>query len=332
MAGTKSVRIEDEFGRQCALDRLAVVETEPEPEFEKITALVKSIFDVPIAAVSLIDRDRQWFKSIQGLDVRETPRDVAFCDHTIRAGTCLKVEDAITDPRFRDNPLVTGAPHIRAYLGAPIVTADRYALGSLCAIDVRPRTFTMEQERLLLNFADLVMNQLELRQLATVDPLTGLATRRAFLDAMHKVVLEAERSGTPLSLICLDLDHFKLVNDRFGHPVGDAVLTATGRAVQSQLPDAAFGGRLGGEEMAVFLAGYDLDQACAIGERLRLAIESKTIPDQPDVAFTASLGVAQWDRNMTAETWMANADAALYQAKHTGRNRVASESVAMQTP
>lgn len=327
MIGKMPLKRADEAGRQCALDRLGVLDTEPEPEFEKITTLVQTVLNVPIAAVILIDRDRQWFKSIKGLEVSETPRTVAFCDQTIRSSDCYRVENATSHPQFHDNPLVTGPPHIRAYLGAPLITPDGYALGSLCAIDSRPRIFTEDQERVLVSFADLVMNQLELRKMAAVDPLTGVATRRAFVDAMDTAIAEAQKTGTPISLVCLDLDRFKAINDSFGHQVGDAVLSAVGQTLQRECPDTALAGRLGGEELAVLLFDADTFQAIDFAEQLRKTIEAQSLPGWPDIAFTASFGVASWQPDMTAKTWMAAADAALYRAKGDGRNCVARENI-----
>ncbi len=105
-------KLTDEAGRIAALERYAILDTGREMAFEKITSLVKTIFDVPICAVSLIDRDRQWFKSIQGIDAEQTERSVSFCDHTIRSREPLHVPDASKDERFMNNPLVTGEPHI----------------------------------------------------------------------------------------------------------------------------------------------------------------------------------------------------------------------------
>ena len=317
------LKLEDEMGRQCALDRLAVLDSEPEPEFDKITSLVKTIFDVPIAAVSLIDRDRLWFKSIQGLGVSEAPRKIAFCDHTIRVSECFRVEDTARHPLFHDNPLVTEPPHIRSYIGAPLITPDGYGIGALCAMDYRPRTFTDAQAQMLVNFADLVMNQLELRKMATKDLLTGLATRRAFVDALDAAIKECDRSNTPLSLVCLDLDKFKLINDTFGHQVGDAVLEAVGQTIEELSGDLTYAGRIGGEELAILLVGSDENTGAIFAENLRSTIEAYIMKDYPAVPFTASFGVAERVAGTAPKAWMARADAALYQAKIQGRNRVA---------
>ena len=129
----------DEARRLAALRALDVLDTEPEAIFDRLTALAAQTFQTPVALVSLIDAERQWFKSCVGMDASETSRDVAFCDHTIRQARTMLIPDATADPRFRDNPLVTGEPYIRFYAGAPLTSPDGYRLGSFCVVDYRPR-------------------------------------------------------------------------------------------------------------------------------------------------------------------------------------------------
>jgi len=156
----------DEAQRLAALRRYAVLDTESEPSFDRIVALVERNLGVPIALVSLVDDERQWFKACIGLDGRETSRDVAFCAHAILASDVFEVPDALADPRFVDNPLVTGPPFIRAYLGAPLITEDRFRLGTLCAIDTRPREFTPTELATLVDLPKLVVDELEPRRTA----------------------------------------------------------------------------------------------------------------------------------------------------------------------
>jgi len=132
----------DERGRLEALADYRVLDTPPEPAFDNITGLASSIFRTPIALVSLVDEHRQWFKSRVGLDVAETPREISFCDHAIRADATLVVEDATRDPRFVDNPLVVGEPHVRFYCGVVLRTPEGHGLGTLCLIDRVARTIS----------------------------------------------------------------------------------------------------------------------------------------------------------------------------------------------
>ncbi len=156
----------DEAARLAALRRYEVLDTPVEDAFDRFTRLASTILGTPIALISLIDESRQWFKSVVGLDARTTPREQAFCGYAILADEILEVADATADPRFEDNPLVTGAPGIRFYAGAPLATPDGHRIGTLCVIDreVRPHTLTPLQRQQLRDLAALVVDQLELRR------------------------------------------------------------------------------------------------------------------------------------------------------------------------
>jgi GAF domain-containing protein len=154
----------DEFARQRALDTYRIVDSLPDAAYEDIVQLASALCDAPIALISLIDRDRQWFKARTGLDVEQTGRDVAFCDHAIRQpDQLMEVPDAAADARFADNPLVTGAPDIRFYAGMPLVTPGGAAIGTVCVIDRQPRELDQRQRRALAALARLTMNLMEAR-------------------------------------------------------------------------------------------------------------------------------------------------------------------------
>lgn len=143
-----------EENRLAALERYDILDTPPEEAFDRLVELATVIFDVPIALVSLVDRERQWFKACYGFDTRETSREVSFCAYAILADEVMVVPDATQDQRFRDNALVTGAPGIRFYAGAPLKTSDGHSLGSLCVIDTKPRAvFTSSQQQTLAGLA-----------------------------------------------------------------------------------------------------------------------------------------------------------------------------------
>jgi len=160
-------KLPGEAARLETLCRLGILDTPPEPRFDRITRLAAEIFGVPIALVSLIDADRQWFKSRVGLDAPETSRDISFCGHAIATPEILVVEDAIEDRRFADNPLVTGDPSIRFYAGCPLAAADGQRLGTLCLIDRRPRTFNAAQRAALRDLAEIAENELDAIELNT---------------------------------------------------------------------------------------------------------------------------------------------------------------------
>lgn len=154
----------DEKQRLEVLRNLNLLDSLPEPEFDRVTKLLARALHVPIALVSLVDEDRQWFKSKVGLDVDETPRDVAFCAHTILQGEPLVVSDACLDQRFSENPLVRGEPNIRFYAGVPIRTSAGHRLGTLCAIDSKPHNLTPDELDTLRDLAEMVSNEIQLRE------------------------------------------------------------------------------------------------------------------------------------------------------------------------
>jgi len=157
-----------ESARIAALDRYAILDTEPEQAFDDLVTLASYICKAPIAMLSLVDDHRQWFKSKVGVQVCELPRDTSFCAHAIQQEDLFIVPDTSKDPRFRDNPLVTGEPHIRFYAGAPIVNEDGFALGTLCVIDRQPRELDSEQKEALWALNRLALSQMELRHNLTL--------------------------------------------------------------------------------------------------------------------------------------------------------------------
>lgn len=315
--------LHDESARIAALQRLDVLDTAIEEPFEKIVTLVRTVLAVPIATVTLVDRDRQWFKAKRGLEADQTPRSVSFCTHTIQQRDPLIVENADLDPRFAGTLLVAGPPHIKSYAGIPLRTPEGYNIGSLCAMDTRPRRFSPADIAILANFANIVCDELELRMIAQVDHLTGALTRRGFVEQAEREIARARRYGRPSTLVMLDLDHFKRVNDTHGHAAGDWVLQQLANAVGGALRPCDVLGRLGGEEFAILLPETAGDEAVAAIERLRHVIAEKPIAldDAATLHVTASFGAATLAPDVTSfPAWLKQADTMLYAAKAAGRN------------
>ncbi len=319
MAGLTAVDVGqgvDETERLAALDRYDILDSPAEASFDRITALVRTVLDVPMAAVSLIDRDRQWFKSHPGIDATETPRDIAFCDHTIARGAPFIVADAGTDVRFRDNPLVTGPPSIGSYAGVPLTSRDGHHVGTLCAIDAAPRAFTARQIEIMTSLAAIIVDELELRQIARHDHLTGALARRAFVAEAGRAIARRDRYARPCVLVLFDLDHFKAINDTRGHAAGDLVLRAITATCGPILRANDVIGRVGGEEFGLLLPELDADQALAAADRFRTEIAGMT-----GVPVTASFGIAPLTPDITSTgAWFAAADFAQFSAKRAGRN------------
>jgi diguanylate cyclase (GGDEF)-like protein len=463
----------NEFERLAALDRYEILDSDAEPAFDRITAIAARTLGVPMAMVSLIDAERQWFKSRVGLADSQTSRDIAFCAHAILHDEPMVVPDAHRDTRFHNNPLVQGAPHIRFYAGAPLQSPDGFNLGTLCALDTQPREFSAEQIATLRDLAALVVDELELRialrarnqaqrelskieahlrnhvrmlrgivdsaaegiavvdlqmrpliinpsgmrtlglealpdsvpewakisrsidpithapiavedlplaralrgestdqmevllpqrdgrstvllsvtgrplhddagqvsagvitfndvtalraaqrqvaELAMTDELTGLPNRRAFRQLLTRLVNEGAR-GRNFALVIADIDHFKTINDTYGHQIGDEVLVAVADRLATRVRRSDFVGRYGGEEFCVLYCDVDEPSALRLVEELRDCVANVDKPARVTASFGICVSTGQ--ARPAEEVLIANADAALYRAKHAGRNRV----------
>ncbi len=182
---------QNESERLQALRNFEILDTESEEIFDELTELAAEICETPIVLISLIDKDRQWFKSSHGLDCRETPRDLAFCAHAILQDELFEIQDSFNDARFFDNPLAMDAPHVRFYAGMPLKTSEGLNIGTLCAIDSQPRILTDFQKRALNIIAKQVMCQMELRQLLKAKdlPTTSPDITTFHTQALHLKVL-----------------------------------------------------------------------------------------------------------------------------------------------
>jgi PAS domain S-box-containing protein len=217
---------DNENERLAALSRYDILDTPTEPAFDALTRLAAHILNVPIALVSLVDNDRQWFKSRYGIEHKETSRDISFCGHVVSHDAPLVVEDASADERFADNPLVTDQPGIRFYAGFPLRTADGFVLGTLCAIDSRRRTPTQ---------ADL--EQLELLALQTVDQLE--LRRQSRLLAEQELRLRAVLETATDAIITIDSEgQIEQVNPAVERLFGHRSEELVGRNVRLLMPAA----------------------------------------------------------------------------------------------
>ncbi len=317
-------QLNDEDARLAALHRYEIKDGGDGRPFQRVAELVQQIIGVPMAAVTLIDADTQWVRASRGLAIEQTPRADAFCNYTIAQHGPFAVNDAALDPRFATNPMVTGEPRIRSYLGVPLTTPDGYNVGSLCAIDNEPRQFDRAQGDIMKKLAEIVVEQLELQQIARQDSMTGALTRRGFFAEVEKEFLRASRYDRPSTLLVVDVDHFKTINDRYGHPAGDAVLVSIANACMSTMRRSDIFGRIGGEEFALLLPETDAEEARQAAERIRRTVETTIVQvGGTEVRATISLGVAPIPApSEGVATWFSEADIALYEAKRFGRNRV----------
>jgi len=342
----------NESERLHALKASQLLDSEYESIFDNLTALVSQVFLVPIVAISMIDRKRQWFKSIYGLGISETPRDISFCGHVIGDNQPLIVENAATDHRFKDNPLVIDGPKILFYASVPLrfTHADNvFNIGTLCIIDIKTRQFDGEQLKMLKSFAyqvesliemrvpclkfealrddlaadnvtfDVIQNNLKkLRSLSDTDPLTGLPNRRS-LERFIESSWYQDKRKNHIAIMLIDLDGFKAVNDKFGHSDGDKLLVSVAKHLKKLVrQNNDYIARYGGDEFV--LVAFDLE-APALEALLKKLKSAFRIKQDGLSSITISIGaVLTTDKEKSFAQLIKQADEQLYIAKKSGKD------------
>jgi diguanylate cyclase (GGDEF)-like protein len=337
----------DEGARLAALQRTHLLDTPPDEDFDFLASIAAHLCDAPYAFITLVDRDRVWAKAAVGFDAGSIARDDSLCALSILEDGGLSIPDLAADPRTAALPTTVAGPRFRMYHGVNLVTADGYRLGTLCVLDARPRTLDPKQRRQLARLARQVMALVEVQSLrrelaqarssldalSGVDELTGLAHRRALLDRLAQETERARRFGTALSVVLVDLDHFKLVNEIHGNAVGDQVLRNVGAQVRGHVRSLDLAGRHAGEQLCLVLPGTSPAGAIEVAQQLREKIAGTVHRCEGQVlSVTASFGVAGLEPGFTGtvEALLKAAELALHRAKDHGRNCV-EQAVPMPT-
>jgi diguanylate cyclase (GGDEF)-like protein len=312
---------DDEAVRLKTLQSLKLLDTAPEERFERLTRLARRLFDVPFALVSLVDANRQWFKSNGGMSVSETPRAVSFCGHAILQDQIMEVCDAEQDERFRDNPMVTGDPGIRFYAGQPLRLEGGSKLGTLCLIDTRPRRLDDEERELLRDLARMAEQEMVAVQMASMDELTLLSNRRGFRTLAQHALNVCERLSRPATLLYFDLNDFKPINDRLGHAEGDSALKTFADVLRIAFRESDVVGRLGGDEFVALLTGSSHVEISAIMARLREVLDERNAMLQRGYDIRFSVGQVEYgpQHHESIDSLLADADAAMYAQKQGKR-------------
>lgn len=309
----------DESARLQTLRALNVLDTSHEERFDRLTRLARRLFGVPIALVTLVDADRQWFKSCVGLPLRETSRDISFCGHAILGDDIMLVRDTLADIRFSDNPLVTGAPGIRFYAGCPLTISNGSRVGTLCLIDVVPRDLSDEDRELLRDLARMAEQELAAVHLATMDALTGLSNRRGFGALAQHALDVCARMHKPATCLFFDLDGFKQINDALGHAEGDRALTEFADLLRKSFRDSDVIGRVGGDEFAAVLIDSDATTTLDAMQRLRCDVDTHNRVATRGYDLGYSVGKIAFNpaRHGAIGTLLEDADAAMYVNKRS---------------
>jgi len=307
----------NEAVRVQVLQDLKLLDSAPEERFDRLTRLAKRLFNVPIALVTLVDKDRQWFKSCVGLGVTETPRDVSFCAHAILQDELLLVPDAREDERFHDNPLVIGDPNIRFYAGYPLTVPNGNKMGTLCLIDTRPRDLDEEERALLRDLAGMAEQELMAVQMASMDELTLLSNRRGFKMLAQHALDACARLEKPATLLFFDLNDFKQINDLYGHAEGDSALKTFADVLRIAFRESDVVGRLGGDEFVALLTGSSHVETTAIMARLKEILEERNATLHRGYAIRFSVGQIEYNpqRHDSVDKLLADADEAMYAHK-----------------
>jgi diguanylate cyclase (GGDEF)-like protein len=342
---------QDEVRRLAALHATHLLGSAPEEAFDRITRMASRVTGAPIALVSLVGKEVQWFKSRCGFEPHGTARDISFCGHAILSDEPMIVPDATRDPRFADNPIVVGQPHVRFYAGVPLYSVDRMKIGTLCVLDHEPRTVDQADLECLRDLARMVEQLIYHRQLAmaaqslhaqldgaagsraglpaaaaevdfflTHDILTGLANRQALVRAIGRSVDGWRARAAGAVVACVNLDRFKRLNELLGHRAGDEALVAVTRSLQQHMGDGDMLARAGNDEFVLLLndAGDDT-QAQRLLERLLAAVNRQIIAGGNEIALTCSIGCARYpDDGEDADALLNNAASAMRHAKRLG--------------
>jgi diguanylate cyclase (GGDEF)-like protein len=435
-----------------------ILDSLPEETYQRITRLAARMLDMPVAVISLVEGDRQWFKAQVGFNRNEIPRELSFCAHAICQDGVFVIEDTTKDARFSQNPFVTDHPNIQFYAGAPLRTKDGLNIGTLAVLDNKPRTLSEDDTQNLTDFAAMVMDAMETRliidhanaaerrfidameslpngfvlydkddrlvicneryreiyaesaeyivpgatfeeiirngvengqypdaigneeawiaerlemhqnpgepieqhlpgdtwlrvqerrtsegglvgfrfditelkrqereliRLAWTDSLTGAMNRHRFMDLAGKEIERTKRRNGELSLLLLDADHFKQINDKYGHAAGDAILKGLVERWTRSLRSHDLIGRIGGEEFSILLPEANAANAICTANRLRKEIAEVPFTFEGQLLrVTVSIGVATLAAGEDLPALMQRADRALYRAKEAGRDEV----------
>ena len=315
----------EEVARLRALERLRILYTEREVAFDALTAMIRGTLDADFALVTLIDDEYQWIKSGAGTDLRETERSVAFCDHTIRTSSLLEVSDARLDRRFADNPLVTGEPHIRSYLGYPLITAEGYRIGAFCVIGLAPRRHSERDRETVRHAATVVMQMFEMRaELEEARPLSEIVDRRRW-EGLLRVDLECGGSPPPVALV--EVDDFEDIACVYGTKMADRVLSHVMDFVARLAPPKCRIARLGTAIFGVSLPGLSPMDALHVLETVREAVGDLIVEMGATAAAssTVSIGVVSPWPGESVAALMFRAENVLDQAREKGTDSLVSQ-------
>lgn len=334
-----------ELERTEILQRYDILDKAEQFDTSQIARTIALVLKMPMVIVAVNERYRGWLRCAHGIDTSRYDALQNYCAHAHISSTPFVVKDVQKDGYVSDAEIAAGCHDIVFFAGAPLRDPHGKRLGTLCLLDTVKRDFSSEDLKVLESFAHLVSQDICLRSagryavrdlisaeqeryalydLAMSDPLTKALNRRAFFKLSEREVGRANRYGTNLATMMVDIDHFKRVNDTYGHAVGDEVLERLVRVFTDGTRDEDIVGRLGGEEFAILLPETDIQRALTVADRLRQAASALSFESpKGDFSITISIGLSEptaGERDILAA--LERSDSALYAAKQNGRNRI----------
>lgn len=305
----------DEQSRLRSLYGLHVLDTAPEERFDRITRLASRLLGMPIALVGLVDAEREWMKSVQGVEVTEVPREHAFCTHAIQDSKVFVIPDASEDVLFRDNPLVAAENGLRFYAGCPLVMPDGARVGTLCVLDRKRRDFSARDEDVLRDLAGMAEMELLCEPRGTADPLTGLLNRDAFEQRAGQLLELCGKYERDAVLMLFDLDGFWDIDNIAGE--GERMLRAFAQILREALRGSDLVGRFGGDEFVALLSDTDSVGARILLERLKVHIgaHARSNPDDFKLDFSCGITACGPGDHYSYQRMLSRADEAIYEMR-----------------
>lgn len=313
----------NEQQRLAQVQALEILDTPAEERYDRITRVAQRMFNVPIALVSVIDANRQWFKSSVGTCLQETPRNISFCAHAILDNKTFVIEDAHLDDRFIKNSLVTEPPHIRFYAGRPIRLPATYSpetgnMGTLCILDTKPRTMSEDDLELLDDLALMIESEVHAHYAATIDDLTQISNRRGFQMLGQKSLEYCQRYDVPACLVFIDINKFKPINDTFGHPEGDYALRQFSKLLLASSRRSDVVARIGGDEFLLLLMETNSYGASSVINKFQQQLDDYNRQAERGYELKFSYGVVEYkaEKHTHIDLLLEEGDELMYKCKN----------------
>lgn len=265
---------ENEKERLATLRAMRILDSSPEERYDRITSMAQRLFDVRIALVSLVDENRQWFKSKQGLDASETPRDISFCGHAILKDETFIVSDTFKDERFADNPLVTQQPKIRFYAGVPLSAPNHLVMGTLCLIDDQPRELTPIELDFLKDLAKLAEMELAKEGSTLVDEISGKADTRFFLTMVKYLLKYSKGMKFPSTMVMIDLPKTDQHEEIEGYSFRHTLLLEISRTLAKSVRHSDVVGRFARDSFYILLPKCSIQDSALPMQRVDRHMEA----------------------------------------------------------